>query len=57
VRELYEVRFSRVARGPFTVKAVLRYRSAPQEVLDRLFGRGRFPLRIVDMATAEGQIK
>jgi hypothetical protein len=57
VRERYEVRISKVARGPFTVKAVLRYRSAPQEVLDRLFGRGRFPLRIVDMAAVEGQIK
>jgi len=57
VRERYAVRISKVARGPFTVKAVLRYRSAPQEVLDQLFGRGRFPLRIVDMATAEGSIK
>jgi hypothetical protein len=57
VREKYEVRISKLARGPFAVKAVLRYRSAPQEVMDRLFGRGRFPLRIVDMATAEGSIK
>jgi len=57
VRERYEVRISKVARGPFTVKAVLRYRSAPQEVMNQLFGRGRFPLRIVDMATVEGQIK
>jgi len=57
VRERYAVRISKVARGPFTVKAVLRYRSAPQEAMDLLFGRGRFLLRIVDMATAEGSIK
>jgi hypothetical protein len=57
VRERYKVRISRVAQGPFAVRAVLRYRSAPQEVVDRLFGRGRFPLRIVDMATAAGSFK
>jgi hypothetical protein len=57
VRERYAVRFSKLARGPFTVNAVLRYRSAPQDAMDRLFGRGRFLLRIVDMATAEGSIK
>jgi len=25
--------------------------------MNQLFGRGRFPLRIVDLATVEGQIK
>lgn len=54
VREHYKVRISKVVKGPFTVRAILRYRSAPQEVMDRLFGRGRFLLRIVDMAAAEG---
>jgi hypothetical protein len=57
VRERYAVRISTVARGPFTVRAVLRYRSAPQEAMDRLFGRGRFLLRIVDMAAADGTFK
>ncbi|MHC4490160.1 MAG: multiheme c-type cytochrome [Planctomycetota bacterium] len=57
VRERYAVRISKAVRGPFAVEAILRYRSAPQEVMDQLFGRGRFLLRIVDMATAEGRIK
>ena len=42
--------------GPFQVRARLRYRSAPQEVLDELFGKGRFDLEIVDMAEAEGTL-
>jgi len=42
--------------GPFRVRAVLRYRSAPQEVMDRLFGKGKYPLAIVDMARAEASL-
>lgn len=43
--------------GPLTVHAVLRYRSAPQDVMDALFGKGRFPIEVVDMAAATGSIR
>ena len=36
-----------------TVRAVLRYRSAPQEVMDELFGKGKYKIDVVDMAEAE----
>ena len=37
-------------------QALLRYRSAPQEVMDELFGKDRFPIQIVDMASADGNM-
>ena len=43
-------------RGPLAIRATLRYRSAPQEVLDELFGAGKFKLPIVDMAGATGAL-
>jgi hypothetical protein len=52
-RETYAASVPQDAKGPLTVRAVLRYRSAPQEVLDELFGKGTFPLEIVDMAKCE----
>ena len=52
VRERYRVPLPADARAPFTARAVLRYRSAPQEVMDDLFGRGKYPLAVVDMAAA-----
>jgi hypothetical protein len=54
--ERYEVRVPEGAKGPLAVEATLRYRAAPQEVLDQLFGKGRFALRIVDMASAQGKV-
>ena len=56
VREPYTVAIPDDARGPLSVRALLRYRSAPQEVLDELFGPGTYPLRIVDMAAAKGMV-
>ncbi len=56
VEERYEVRVPAGAKGPLAVEATLRYRAAPQEELDRLFGKGRFALRIVDMASARGEV-
>lgn len=52
-RETYTAALPDGAKGPFRVRAVLRYRSAPQEVLDALFGKGRLPIETVDMASAE----
>jgi len=56
VEERYEVKVPERAKGPLTVEATLRYRAAPQEVLDQLFGKGRFALRIVEMASAQGKV-
>jgi len=56
VRERYEVRVPAGAEGPLKVEATLRYRAAPQEVLDEIFGKGRFDLKIVDMASARAEI-
>lgn len=56
VRERYEVAIPADAKPPFAVRATLRYRSAPQDALDALFGKGRFAIRAVDMAAAAGAI-
>ena len=50
VREEYAIP---AAKRPLKVRAVLRYRSAPQEVMDRLFGKGKYPIDVVDMASTE----
>lgn len=57
VSERYTVRVPAGAKGPLKVRAALRYRSAPQEVLDELLGKGRFPVRVVDMAIQTGEIR
>jgi hypothetical protein len=57
LRERYNVPIPAGTAGPLRVQARLRYRSAPQEVLDDLFGPGRFDLEIVDMATAEAALR
>lgn len=56
VRETYSVAVPKDAKGPLAVTATLRYRSAPQDVLDTLFGKGKLPVRAVDMASAEGAL-
>jgi len=56
VHEKWDVTVPANAKGPLAVEATLRYRAAPQEVLDRLFGKGRFDLRIVDMASATASV-
>ena len=56
VVERFAVPLPEGVRGPLAVRAVLRYRSAPQDVMDELFGKGKYPIRIVDMAEAEGAL-
>ena len=56
VRESYELPIPAGVKGPLKVRAVLRYRSAPQDVMDRLFGKGKYVIRTIDMATAEGTL-
>lgn len=48
-------RYAFAAPAGAKVRAVLRYRSAPQDVMDELFGKGKYPIRTVDMATAEAR--
>jgi len=50
VRERYLVK---LPAGALKVRAVLRYRGAPQEVMDRLFGKGKYPIDVVDMCAAD----
>ena len=57
VLESYALLIPADAKGPLQVEATLRYRSAPQEVMDRLFGKGKFPIRTIDMARAQGRLK
>ena len=56
VRESYEFEIPAGVKGALNVRCVLRYRSAPQEVMDRLFGKGKFPIRVEDMAEAEASL-
>ncbi|MCC4769369.1 cytochrome c family protein [Methanosarcina sp. DH2] len=39
------------ASNPISTKAVLHYRSAPQEHIDKLFGEGAYNVPVIDMAT------
>ena len=41
----------------YTIEAALRYRSAPQSLIDDLFGEETFPLPIIEMASAEAAVK
>jgi len=56
VKEVYTITPPRGIKGPLTARARLRYRSAPQNVMDELFGKGTFSIETVDMATSEGTI-
>lgn len=50
-RDTYRVPVPAGAKLPLTARAVLRYRSAPQEVMDELFGQGKFKIDVVDMCS------
>lgn len=52
VVESFRVPVPEGVRAPFGIRATLRYRSAPQDVMDSLFGKGRFHIPVVDMAEA-----
>jgi len=42
---------------PLNVETVLKYRSAPQHLVDELFGKGKVTPLVVDMVTEKSQIK
>ena len=50
------VRRTLTVKGPLRITATLRYRSAPQDVMDELFGKGRFTIEAVEMAVAEDRV-
>ena len=51
-RETYRVALPAGAKAPFKIESTLRYRSAPQDVLDDLFGKGKLTVEVVDMTSA-----
>lgn len=53
VRETMSVAIPAGAKLPVRIKATLCYRSAPQDVVDELFGKGRFTIPTIPMAAAE----
>ena len=57
VTERYELALPKDAKLPLEVRAVLRYRSAPQDVMDRIFGKGAFRIEVVDMCAAELEVR
>ncbi len=57
VTESYNFAVPANAEYPLIVEAKLRYRSAPQYLIDELFGKGNIVLPIVDMVSARAEIK
>ena len=57
VTENYAFNVPKNSVGPLTITAKLRYRAAPQNVMDDLFGKGSFKIAVVDMTQTEGQIR
>lgn len=51
--EVYAVRIPPDVKGPFKVIATLKHRSAPQPLVDKLLGKGKFEVPVVDMVTAQ----
>lgn len=50
--ESYAIPLPAGVKGPLRITATLRYRSAPQDVMDEMFGKGRFSIETVEMAEA-----
>jgi hypothetical protein len=57
VTEHYSFRVPKATEGPLNVSATLRYRAAPQNVMDELFGKGSFDIKVVDMTQTNGEIR
>lgn len=43
--------------GPYTITAVLKYRSAPQPLIDKLFGAGVLMLPVTEMTSASATVQ
>jgi len=57
VTENYKIKLSPEAKGPFKIETILKYRSAPQELIDELFGEESFDLPIIDMASVSAEMR
>ena len=57
VTESYRFRLPPDASGTLSIKTRLRYRAAPQQIMDSLFGKGTFKIEVVDMTESHGQIE
>lgn len=57
VKEAYTIPLPTAVEGSLRVTATLRYRSAPQDVMDEMFGKGGFTIETVDMAAADARIR
>jgi hypothetical protein len=55
--EKYSFPLNTKAKSPYSVKAVLKYRSAPQSLVKNLLGKDAPTLPILDMAEASGTLK
>ncbi len=55
--ETYSVSIPAEANKPFKVVAILKYRSAPQEVIDKVVGKYKFTVPITEMARAVTIVK
>ncbi len=51
--EIFRFEVPGATKPPYVVRATLRYRTAPQDVLDTLFGKGELTVETVDMTAAE----
>lgn len=56
VTENYSVPLPAGTSMPLTIKATLRYRSAPQDLVDDLMGKGTLELPVIDMVSATTQL-
>lgn len=51
-KETYQFNLSAGSRGPYAVVATLRYRSAPQHLIDAFFGKGTIVMPVTEMCSA-----
>jgi hypothetical protein len=52
----YSFPFNKRIVPPFTIKAVLQYKSAPQSLVNSLLGKNAPTLPVLDMAEAEASL-
>ncbi len=57
LKEEFKFKIPDDIKGPITVEAKLNYRSAPQETIDMLFGKGEVEVPIVEMSKIETSLE
>ena len=55
--EEYSFKIPENAKGPIRIEVKLNYRSAPQETLDMLFGKGEMEAPIIEMSKIETEVE